>query len=326
MNEKNRKIVKYILAGLLCCNILTGIAVFELSQNKPLEVNFFDIGQGDAIFITTPARHQILIDGGPNSDILEKLNQEMPFWDKTIDLIILTHPEHDHYFGLLEVLQRYKVENILWSGILRDTNEYKKWRNLLEQENARIIIAEQGQKIIYSSNVIARSATSPQTGGATKQSHSPLVIASEPADERSNPICYFDILHPFENLENQETKNPNNTSVVARLVFGENSFLFTGDIYKSVERDLIERGIYLKSDVLKVCHHGSKTSSAEEFIEYVSPEIAVILVGKDNPYKHPRPETLATLEKFGINILRTDIDGDIKLISNGSEIEIRKQF
>jgi competence protein ComEC len=294
IDEKNKKIVKYILGGLLCCNILAGIAVFELSQNKPLEVNFFDIGQGDAIFITTPARHQILIDGGPNSDILEKLNQEMPFWDKTIDLIILTHPEHDHYAGLLEVLQRYKVENILWSGILRDTNEYKKWRNLLKQENAKIFIAEYGQRIICS---------------VSDTEH-----------------CYFDILHPFENLENQETKNPNNTSVVARLVFGENSFLFTGDIYKSVERDLIEQGIYLKSDVLKVCHHGSKTSSAEEFIEIVSPEIAVILAGKDNPYKHPRPETLATLEKFGINILRTDKDGDIKIISDGREMKIRTQF
>ena len=291
MDEKNKKIVKYILGGLLCCNILAWIAIYELSQNNLLEVNFFDIGQGDAIFIITPDKHQILIDGGPNSDILEKLNQEMPFWDRTIDLVILTHPEHDHYAGLLEVLQRYKVENILWSGILRDTNEYRKWRDLIEQENARIFIAEQGQKIMCSVS-------------HTEQ-------------------CYFDILHPFENLENQETKNPNNTSVVARLVFGENSFLFTGDIYKSVERGLIEQGIYLKSDVLKVCHHGSKTSSAEEFIEYVSPEIAVILAGKDNPYKHPRPETLATIEKFGIKILRTDIDGDIKIVSDGNNLEIQ---
>ena len=303
MEEKNKKIVKYILGGLLCCNMLAGIAVFELSQDKLLEVNFFDIGQGDAIFITTPEKHQILIDGGPSSVILEKLNQEMPFWDRTIDLVILTHPEHDHYAGLLEVLQRYEVENILWTGVLRNTNEYRKWRELIEKENARIFIAEQGQKIICSpQSVIARN--DPQ--GATKQSHS----------------CHLDILHPFENLENQETKNPNNTSVVARLVFGENSFLFTGDGYKSVERKMIEKQIYLQSDVLKVGHHGSHTSSAEEFIEIVSPEIAVISAGRNNRYRHPRPETLATLEKFGIKILRTDLDGDIKIVSDGNNLEI----
>src|SRR3989339_2204598 len=115
-----KKSVPIILGVLFCFNILAWIGVWELSQTE-LEVTFFDVGQGDAIFIETPQNQQILIDGGPASIILEKLGREMPFWDRTIDLIILTHPEHDHMAGLIEVLKRYQVGNILWTGVVRDT-------------------------------------------------------------------------------------------------------------------------------------------------------------------------------------------------------------
>jgi competence protein ComEC len=249
-----------------------------------LEVNFFDVGQGDAIFIETPERHQILIDGGSTSIILKKLGKEMPFWDRTIDLIILTHPEHDHLAGLIEILKRYKVENILWTGVQRDTAGFREWQKLIEEEKAKIFIAQAGQKIHLS---------------------------------RFNLDKYIEVLYPFENLEGKKFKNTNNTSIIAKLVFSENSFLFTGDAYKSVELSLVEKGMDIDSDVLKVGHHGSKTSSTSEFIEKVSPEIAVISVGKDNNYGHPHPETLETLEKYDINVLRTDINGDVKIISNG---------
>src|SRR3989344_5904007 len=109
-----------ILSGLAVINILAWIVVYDLSKPAFLEVVFFDVGQGDAIFIETPERHQVLIDGGPDSVILEKLARSMPFWDRTIDLIILTHPEADHLTGLLDVLARYKAKNILWTGVVRD--------------------------------------------------------------------------------------------------------------------------------------------------------------------------------------------------------------
>jgi len=127
----------------------------------------------------------------------------------------------------------------------------------------------------------------------------------------------------LENLEGQTFKDSNNTSIVAKLVFGENSFLFTGDIDKSAEGKLIESGVAINSNVLKVAHHGSKTSTAEEFIREVFPEIAVIQAGKDNPYGHPHQETLETLTKYGINILRTDLDGDIKIFSDGENLKIK---
>lgn len=293
MYKKEINYTKYILFGLLLCNATAGLILWDLTKPQSLEVNFFDIGQGDAIFIQTPQQHQILIDGGPSSTaILRKLSQTMPYWDRTIDLIILTHPEHDHIAGLIEVLKSYKVENILWTGIIRNTAEYKEWQKIIQDEGANIIIAQAGVKI-FSGN--------------------------------SSEYYKLEVLYPFESLESQEIKSVNNTSVIARLSFGENSFLFTGDAFKSVENELIEEGIYLDSDVLKVGHHGSKTSTAQEFIEAVSPKIAVIQCGRNNRYGHPYPETLATLEKFDINILRTDQNGDIKIFSDGSSLEIKTQ-
>jgi len=285
MQKKAKKFIYSILGFLFFLNILAWVVVYDLKNHQLLEVNFFDVGQGDAIFIETPQRHQILIDGGPDSAILEKLAKEMPFWDRTIDLIILTHPEKDHLAGLIEVLKRYKVENILWTGVIRDTAEFKEWEKSIKGERAKIFIAKSGQKIIMPKTVLG-------------------------------------ILYPLENLEGEELKDSNNTSIVAKLVFKENSFLFTGDIYKSIEKELITKETDIDSDVLKVAHHGSKTSSSEEFMKEVSPQEAVISAGKDNPYGHPHQEVLEILEKYGIRILRTDLDGDIKIISDGSNLAI----
>lgn len=276
-----------ILASLFFLNILAWLAVYDLSQPKFLEITFFDVGQGDAIFIETPDGNQILIDGGPGKNILEKLSQEMPFWDRTIDFIILTHPEHDHYGGLIDVLKRYNIENILWSGVLRDAKEYKEWQKLVDKEEAEIIIAKSGQKIIGDFGF------------------------------------EMEVLHPFESFKEKNVKNTNNTSVITRLVFGEKSFLFTGDAYKVVEKELIAQGIEIDSDVLKVGHHGSKTSTDEDFIKKVSPEIAVISVGKNNSYGHPHSETLEILEKYDISIFRTDELGNIKIICDSQSLKLK---
>ena len=284
----NKKFVFTSLGFLLILNILAWISVFDLYQSRFLEVNFFDVGQGDAIFIETPWHHQILIDGGPDSTILEKIAKNIPFWDREIDLIILTHPEKDHLAGLIEVLKRYKIENILWTGVIRDTAEYREWEKLVKNEGAQIFIAQSGQKIKWSRTV----------------------------------LDHMEVLFPLEILKGQELKDSNNTSIVAKLVFGENSFLFTGDTYKSIEEKLIESKADLDSDVLKIGHHGSKTSTAEEFITKVSPEIAVISAGKNNSYGHPNQEVLDILNKYGIKILRTDKDGDIKVISDGKKYGI----
>lgn len=287
MDNIKKKIIFPIIAFLFLSNILTWLAVFDFSQPQLLEVSFFDVGQGDSIFIETPQRHQILIDGGPDNTVLEKLGKEMPFWDRTIDLVVLTHPDFDHINGLIEVLKSYKVENILWTGVLSEKPEYQEWKAALEKENARKVIAEAGERIVAGETI-------------------------------------FEVLYPFESLAGQEPKSSNNSSIVLRLVFGEQSFLFTGDIYKSAENEILQKGESVKSDFLKVAHHGSKNSSAPEFIGQVLPEVAVIQVGKDNNYGHPAQETLETLEKYDIkNIIRTDLEGDIKIISNGLDYQIK---
>jgi len=273
-----------ILAVLFLANLFAWAAVYDLSRVRELEVDFFDVGQGDSIFIETPYRQQIVIDGGPSSAILEKLGQKMPFWDRTIDLIILTHPEKDHLTGLLDVLKRYKVENILWTGVVRDTAEYKEWEKLIKEEGAKIFLT-------------------------------PL---TPDVERRLTSGVELEILSPLDNLEGKILKDSNDTSIVAKLIFGRVSFLFTGDITKSVEKELVDRGADIDSDVLKAAHHGSKTSTSKEFVAAVSPEIAVIQAGRNNSYGHPRQETLDTLAEYGIKIFRTDIDGDIKIISNGT--------
>jgi competence protein ComEC len=290
MSGKIKNFIFVIFGILFCLNILAWLVVFDLNKPTFLAVNFFDVGQGDAIFIETPERNQILIDGGPSPLILEKLGKEMPFYDRSIDLIILTHPEFDHLSGLNEVLKRYRVENILWTGITRDTAEYQEWLKLISNEKANIKIAKSNQKIKWS------------------------IL---------NPDQYLKILYPFENLEGERFKDSNNTSIVSKLVFGENSFLFTGDAYKETEREILGRGVDIDSDILKVSHHGSKTSTSEEFLKEVSPEIAVISVGKGNSYGHPHQEVLEILAKYGIRILRTDEIGDIKIISDGKVIKIK---
>ena len=281
LKDKNKKIIYVVLVVLVMVNVLAWVAVWEMGQSEDLEVVFFDVGQGDSIFIEAKNGFQVLIDGGPGLAVLEKLGAEMAFYDRTIDLVILTHPDRDHLFGLLEVLKRYKVKSILWTGVIKDTSDWREWERLIKDEGANIIIASADQRIDLADDI------------------------------------YIVIHHPFESLEGQEVEYVNDTSVVAELVFNEVSFLFAGDISEKIEKQL-----NIDSDVLKIAHHGSKYSSSSEFLQTVSPEIAVISVG-ENTYGHPDPGVLQTLEEFGINILTTKNHGDVRIISNGDSFIIK---
>ncbi len=279
----NKKAAGFLVLFLLSGNIFAWQEVFSFYRNK-LTVDFLDVGQGDAIFVETPQHHQVLIDGGPDSTILSKLQQLMPAEDKTIDIVVLSHPEKDHFFGLLDVLQRYKADYILWTGVKRDTPEYEQWQEVLLAQK------KQGAKII-----------TVQAGRQIKMGN-----------------VYFNIFSPADNLQGKEYKDSNDTSIVAKLVLGASDFLFTGDISAKAEKALNPRD--LSADVLKISHHGSKYSSSELFLQAAAPEIAVVSAGKDNSYGHPAPETLQRLNKFGIQVLRTDLYGDIKMLSAGNNI------
>jgi len=281
---RREKIALFLVVFFLVADFFAWQEVFRLT-GRMLKVVFFDVGQGDCIFIETPQGHQIMIDGGPDAAVVKKLKKEVPFWDRGIDLVILTHPEKDHLAGLLEVLKRYRIDHILWTGVARKTDDYNEWKELIKTEGAKTAVVKGGESI-------------------------------KAGDVEIN------ILYPLESLEGKEFENSNDTSIVSRLIFYDSTFLFTGDITSKVELKLVDKDVSLKSEVLKVAHHGSKYSSADGFLNTVSPDIAVIQVG-NNPYGHPAQEVLQRLDKFGVETFRTDIDGDIKLISDGSNLLIK---
>jgi competence protein ComEC len=285
----SKKIILSIAGFLFVLNVLAWQEVFALNSPRYLKVDFLDVGQGDSAFIQTPENHQILIDGGPDESALQEISSLMPFWDKDLDLVILTHPDADHMQGLLDILQRYKVDYILWSGVKKTTPEYKEWINTLEEQKkmgAKIIIAEAGQEV------------------------------------KLGEVSIY-TLYPLESLEGKDLKSSaNNTCIVSRLIYGKNSFIFTGDISAKAEKELLKSGENISSDVLKVAHHGSKYSTSDLFLAALEPKIAVISVGAKNTYGHPTSEVLQRLDKFGIKVKRTDINGNVDFVSDGNKIII----
>jgi len=277
----------FIFGLLVILNSLAWITVYNLSKPRLLEVDFFDVGQGDSIFIETPQKYQVLIDGGPSSKIIEKLGKVMPFYDRSLDLVILTHPDPDHLVGLIDVLKNYNVNLIGFTGVVSSNPEFIEWKSQISSKHTPLIVLTKNEKILLGKEV------------------------------------YMYILAPLESFEGREVKDFNSSSIVARLVFKNSSFLFTGDTPKSVEKELVENKSNIDSDVLKVGHHGSKTSTSDIFLQAVTPENAVIQVGKDNRYGHPHQEVLDRLQNYGIKILRTDQDSDIKIISDGENFKIK---
>lgn len=282
------KIKKYFLLFLAAVVAVIWYMVFYLEKHQNLAVTFFDIGQGDAELIETPGGNQVLIDGGPDKKILSKLGRTLPFWDREIDLLILTHPHADHLDGILEVLKKYDIGMVIESGVDHSIPEYQEWKRILEDKKVKVVIAEAGQTIKLGSGTELR------------------------------------ILSPFKNFSNQTVKNVHEATVVARLNHGQNSILFMGDAEKSLEYQLVFRGENLNSDILKAGHHGSKTSSSEEFLKAVSPEIAVISAGRKNRYGHPHQEVLERLKNLGIYVKRTDTEGDIIFESDGFDYQFVK--
>ena len=279
-----------LLLALLLLTFL--VLLFFLEQDKSdgkLHVYFYDVGQGDAIHIRSPKGQDILVDGGPAADILQKLGAHMPYDDHTIELAILTHPHYDHLGGLLDVMDRYEIKKFASSGVLCPEDYCQSFYELLKDKNLTEECWQAGDSFIL--------------------------------DELE-----LQILSPIGGQCNKETKDYNNSSLVIRLQYKETSFLFAGDAEAEAEKKVIDSYSNdfsrLKSQVLKVGHHGSKTSSSESFIDVIAPEYAIISVGIDNKFNHPSPLTLDKFLARGAQIYRTDQNGDITIISDGEYLEI----
>lgn len=285
--KKINRYLPYILILILL--ILTiGVWLYLLkndTRNDYLKVVFLDVGQGDAIYIEAPNGRQMLIDGGPDASLLSRLSEVMPFADRSIDMIVATHADMDHIGGFPLLLDNYKITSIIQNGAKGDSKVYSSLSEKIQKKKVKEIIARRGMHIIL--------------------------------DEKRN--IYFDIIFPDRDVSSFES---NDGSIVGKLVYGESSFMLTGDATTYTE-NLIgwnESDEMLNSDVLKLGHHGSRTSSGISWLEKVSPEVAIISVDKNNKYGHPHKEILDRLSSLHIPYLRTSDLGNMVFESDGKNL------
>ncbi len=211
-------------------------------KNKDLKLYFLDVGQGDSELVILPAGPKILIDGGPNNQVINKLDSILKSTDRYIDLVILSHVQIDHFNGLIDVLKRYQIGAFIFNGQKGEASSFKDLEKTLQENKTKIIVLVEGDKIKYQNN-------------------------------------YFAILSPSKKL--LSTNDPNETALVMELISQGSKILFTGDISSKIEKYLLQK-YDLDIDVLKVSHHGSKYSSSKEFLDATTPKISVIEVGKNS--------------------------------------------
>lgn len=228
-----------------------------------------DVGQGDAILITQGFT-QVLIDGGPNNQVLSCLGENMPFWDRTIELVVNTHPDKDHLAGLIDVIERYRVEQLVSNDLSLETKVFEKFSQQVKKKRIPVYSPQQKDKIRIKD-------------------------------------LEFEVLWPRKKVLGQSTtkKKTNDFSIVLHLKYGAFDALLAGDINEDIEAQIVRENEFKDIEVLKVAHHGSKYATSEEFLKAVEPQIAIISVGK-NSWGHPTSEVLERLTKRNIQILRTD--------------------
>ncbi len=270
-----------VLLALVCL----GIWLVVLGQGRhqgQLTFAMLDIGQGDALFIEGPTGIQVLVDAGPNTGaVLRALPRVMRFGDRTLDAVIETHPDADHMGGFVDVLARYKVGAFITPGITAKTNTLIEALNKsVDAERALIFVARAGMVI--------------DLGGGAR----------------------LDILYPDTDVSGWGSRT-NDGSIVARVVYGETEVLLAGDAAFATEQRLLAvASSSLSADILKVGHHGSKSSTGVEFIQAVHPQVALVSVGAKNTYGHPTKEVLDRLSSAGVPVMRTDQDGTIVCTSD----------
>ena len=265
-----------ILLGILLVSGLT-VREWTLLPDGHTHLYFFDVGQGDGALIVTPSGKQIVIDGGPDWKVLEGLGKTMPFLDRSIDLLVLSHANSDHSIGLAEILRRYDVGVLIVSGI--------------EQGAAR------EREILETAKLMHVSIRAVRAGDRIDLSDG----------------TFFDVLWPPRTLAHTFVTDLNNAAVLLKLHDGDHTALFTGDMEKVVEDVLVKARADVSTEILKVAHHGSKTSSSEEFLGASHPKTAVISVGTKNTYGHPNSGVLERLQSIGATVRRTDLEGAIEI-------------
>ena len=286
---------KYFLAVLaLVLSLLIGAIASWPDQN--LHLIFCDVGQGDAI-LAIKGGNQILIDTGPGERVLGCLSRHLPFWDRTLEMVILTHPEADHAGGLPSVLERYRVLQFVSNSLVVETGLFQKIREEILKQRIPVYSPKAGDKIKIAGLEIEILFPLKKMGDEVvwKKEGSPQVLG----------VSVFN-------------GNLNETAIVSLLRYGDFCSLLTSDTGAKQEQEMLSAlGAVQPCQVLKVAHHGSKYSTSMDFLEKIKPKLAVISAGANNRYGHPASEVLEKLRAVGAKIRRTDLEGEIEVVSDG---------
>lgn len=270
---------------LLLCIVFLFISacVPTVSLNDgKLRVEFIDVGQGDSIFIRTPDNKTMLIDAA-ESDEFEKIDSILrEYGVQKLDVVVATHPHADHIGGMKKVVEKYEIGTFYIPGVSHDTATFKKLLEAMKKNGCKTVKATAGVDVPFGDEV--------------------SVSLLAPVKDK------------YEDL--------NNYSAVMRLEYKESSFILTGDAESLAEKDILENDSNLNADVLKLGHHGSSTSSSDEFLDAVDPNVAIISAGEGNKYGHPHKETLSNMKEREITVYRTDKQGDITAICDGKTIVV----
>lgn len=290
---------KRIIFSITLIIFVVGIAVFDYSRfyDGKLHLVFCNVGQGDVIFIRTPGGKDILIDGGPDDLVLDCLSNHMPFWDRTIEVVVLTHPHADHLTGLISVLERYQVIHYFTEKVENRTKVYQRLQDTLALKNVTAKYTFSGDRIDFPD----------KTQLLTIWPDKEVINNQELQDVESSE-------------KDSSSLDVNGFSVISEISFGDFNVLLTGDAGVLIENKIAK--IVGNVDILKVPHHGSKTGMSEYFLEELRPLLAVISVGVKNRYNHPSEEMINLLKSKQIKTLRTDRDGEIEVISDGKEFKV----
>ncbi len=277
-----------LVAVLLFLAVTLAFNVFGKDKSEQqLRVDFLNVGQGDSILLSK-GHFQMLIDGGPSGKkVLAEIGKVMPYFDRKIEIVVVTHYDKDHLSGLIEVARNYEIGSIIESGNFSETELARTLREIQVNQSIEKIELYRGDTIRYQDALFTI---------INPDQKSPLLKAS-----------------PSDN---------NDDSLVIHLNWWQSSFLFSADIDDKKEKELLRKNLPLKADVLKVAHHGSKYSTSEDFLKRVAPRVGVIQVGK-NSYGHPASETLARLSDLGVRVARNDENGRITFTCQKSQKECK---
>ncbi len=255
------------------------------AAEKLLKVHFIDVGQADCILAQFPNGNNLLIDAGNREDAPLIIDYLTKQKIKKIDVLVATHPHEDHIGGMAAVVENFEIGKLYMPKVANTTATFKRLLLAIKARNLKVNTAQAGVKLALESKIECQ------------------MLAPNSAK--------------YEEL--------NDYSPVIKIVYQKNSLLFTGDATRESEKEMLKLGVNLKADLLKIGHHGSNTSTTENFLSAVAPEYAVISVGKKNDYNHPGRYTMKRLQKAGIKIYRTDQQGTIIATSNGKTLKITTQ-